>query len=129
MLRCALLAAALLATALPTLPALAQAPRNFPATALRGELMVTAPPEVLLNKQPARLAPGSRLRGMDNMMVLPGAAVNQRLVVHYTRDLQGQVLDVWVLTPAEAARKPWPATPAEAAAWSFNADTQTWSKP
>ena len=129
MLRCALLAAALLATALPTLPALAQAPRNFPATALRGELMVTAPPEVVLNKQPARLAPGSRLRGMDNMMVLPGAAVNQRLVVHYTRDLQGQVLDVWVLTPAEAARKPWPATPAEAAAWSFNADTQTWSKP
>ncbi len=126
MLRCALLATALLAS---TLPALAQTPRNFPATALRGELVVTAPPEVLLNRQPARLAPGSRLRGMDNMLVLPGAAVNQRLVVHYTRDLQGQVLDVWVLTPAEAARKPWPATPAEAAAWRFNADTQTWSKP
>ena len=129
MFRCALLAATVLATALPALPALAQAPRNFPATALRGELVVTAPPDVLLNQQPARLAPGSRLRGINNMLVLPVAAVNQRLVVHYTRDLQGNVLDVWVLSPAEAARQPWPATPAEAAAWRFNADAQTWSKP
>ena len=126
MLRCVLLAATVLATAPP---ALAQAPRNFPATALRGELVVTAPPEVLLNRQPSRLAPGSRLRGMDNMLVLSGTAVNQRLLVHYTLDLHGLVLDVWVLTPTEAARKPWPTTPADAAAWAFNGDTQTWSKP
>jgi hypothetical protein len=111
------------------LPIAAQSPRNFPATALRGELVVTAPPEVLLNRQPARLAPGSRMRGMDNMLVLSGAAVNQRMLVHYTRDPNGNVLDVWILTPAEAARKPWPGTPQEAAAWSFNADQQTWTKP
>ena len=129
MLRCALLAATVLAAVLIASPAGAQAPRNFPATALRGELVVTAPPEALLNRQPARLAPGSRLRDQNNRLLLSGAALGQRLVVHYTLDLQGQLLDVWVLTPAEAARKPWPATPAEAAAWSFNADTQTWSKP
>jgi hypothetical protein len=111
------------------LPACAQALRNFPASALRGELFITAPPEVLLNKKPARLAPGSRLRGQDNMLVMSGAAVNQRLLVHYTRDLNGNVLDVWILTPAEAARKPWPSTPHEAAAWSFNADQQSWAKP
>ena len=127
--RCALLAASALVAALIASPAGAQAPRNFPATALRGELVVTAPPEALLNRQPARLAPGSRLRDQHNRLLLSGAAIDQRLVVHYTLDLQGQLLDVWVLTPAEAARKPWPATPAEAAAWSFNADTQTWSKP
>ena len=125
MLRC-VLAAALVAC---VQTAAAQAPRNFPATALRGEIIVTQPPELLLNQQPARLAPGARIRGMDNMMVLSGAAVNQRLQVNYTLDLHGHLLDVWVLTAAELARKPWPSTPQEAANWSFNADTQVWSRP
>ncbi len=111
------------------LPAGAQAPRNFPAPALRGELVVTAPPEVRVNGQPARLAPGARLRGPDNLLVMSGAIVGRKLLVHYTRDTYGNLLDVWVLTPAEAALKPWPATPAEAAAWQFNASEQTWSKP
>jgi hypothetical protein len=125
MLRC------VLATALVVCvqTAAAQAPRNFPATALRGEVVITQPPELLLNQVPARLAPGARIRGMDNMMLMSGAAANQRMLVHYTRDLHGHLLDVWVLTPAEMARKPWPTTPQEAAAWSFNPDTQVWSRP
>ncbi len=127
--RCALALAFVGLFASWALPAAAQSPRSFPATALRGELTVTAPPEVLLNKRPARLAPGSRMRGMDNMLVMSGAAVNARMLVNYTLDLNGNVLDVWVLTPAEAARKPWPASAAEAAAWSFNHDQQTWTKP
>jgi hypothetical protein len=127
--RCALAFAFAGLVAFWALPAAAQTPRNFPATALRGELVITAPPEVLLNKRPSRLAPGSRLRGQDNMLVMTGAAVNQRMLVHYTRDLNGNVLDVWILTPAEAARKPWPSTPEEAAAWTFNADQQSWTKP
>ena len=124
--RCALTAATLVVCASA---AVAQAPRNFPATALRGEVVVTAPPELLLNRQPARLAPGARIRAMNNMLVMSGAAVNQRLVVHYTLDLQGQLLDVWILSPAELARRPWPSTPQEAATWRFNADMQTWSRP
>ena len=125
MLRC------VLATALVVCvqTAAAQAPRHFPATALRGEVVITQPPDLLLNQMPARLAPGARIRGMDNMMLMSGAAVNQRMLVHYTRDLHGHLLDVWVLTPAEMARKPWPTTPQEAAAWSFNPDTQVWSRP
>ncbi len=126
MLRCALIATA---TVLCVQTAAAQAPRNFPATALRGEIVITQPPEVLLNRQPARLAPGARLRGMDNMLILSGAASGQRMWVNYTLDLHGQVLDLWVLTPAEQARRPWPATPQEAAAWSFNFDSQTWTRP
>ena len=128
MLRCALLVATLVVSA-AQVPAAAQAPRNFPATALRGEIVITAPPELLLNKQPARLAPGARIRGMNNMLVLSGATVNQPMLVHYTLDLHGQLLDVWVLNPAEQARQPWPSTPQEAAAWSFNPDTQSWSRP
>ena len=124
--RCALIAATLVVCASA---AVAQAPRNFPATALRGEIVVTAPPELLLNRQPARLAPGARIRAMDNMLVMSGAALNQRMLVNYTLDLQGQLLDVWILNPAELARRPWPSTPQEAATWRFNADLQTWSRP
>ena len=126
MLRCVLLAATIAVCATSVA---AQAVRNFPASALRGEIVVTAPPELLLNKSAARLAPGARIRGADNMLVMSGAAVNQRLLVHYTTDLQGQLLEVWILTPAEAARKPWPVTRQEAASWHFSPDAQTWSKP
>ncbi|HOL36868.1 MAG TPA: hypothetical protein PLT38_03485 [Rubrivivax sp.] len=122
------LAAALLLP-LATLPAAAQMRRNFPANALRGELVFTQPPAVLLNDEPAQLAPGARLRGENNMLLVHSALAGQRLVVHYTRDLTGSLLDVWVLTPAERAKKPWPATPAQAAAWAFDPLAQTWSKP
>jgi hypothetical protein len=125
MFRCALLVTSL---ALVAAAASAQT-RNFPATALRGDFTVSATPEVVLNRKPARLAPGARIRGADNMLLLPGTIANQRLLVHYTLDLHGNILDVWVLTPAEAARKPWPTSQQEAAAWRFNPDQQVWSKP
>ncbi|MDP1898901.1 MAG: hypothetical protein Q8K96_00405 [Rubrivivax sp.] len=126
MIRCVALATALFAC---TLPAAAQAPRNFPATALRGEIVVTQPPELLLNGQPARLAPGARIRAQNNLLQVSGALVNQRLAVNYTLDLYGLLLDVWVLTPQELARRPWPTTPAQAATWRFDAAAQTWSRP
>ena len=127
MIRCALLMAIVCSST--ALPAAAQVQRSFPAVALRGELVVTAPPELQLNRKPARLAPGARIRNADSMLILSGGLVGQRLLVHYTIDLLGNVQDVWVLTPAEAAKQPWPTTPQEAAAWRFNPDSQTWSKP
>lgn len=129
MFRCALLATACAVVVTASLPAAAQAPRNFPASALRGEIAVTQPPELALNGQPARLAPGARIRGPNNLLVMSGALVGQRVLVHYTRDPGGNLLDVWILTPAELARRPWPATPQQAAAWAFNPDTQVWSAP
>ena len=125
MLRCVLLAAALACA----LPAAAQVQRNFPATALRGTLAITQPPEVLLNGAPARLAPGARIRGTDNLLVLSGGLIGQRFVVDYTVDIAGLVMDVWLLTPQEAARQPWPTTAAQAAAWRFDPMAQTWSRP
>ncbi len=132
MLRCATRAATLLALAFAfCLPAAAQAVRKFPANALRGEIVVTQPPELVLNQKfAARLAPGARIRGANGMQVMSGALVGQRLAVHYTLDpTSGSLLDVWILTPAEFARQPWPATPAEAAAWRFYPDAQVWVKP
>jgi hypothetical protein len=104
--------------------------RPFPATALRGEVAFAAPPDVLLNGRPARLAPGSRVRGADNFVQAPGSLTGLKAVVHYTVEpATGLLQDVWILTPEERARRPWPTTPDEAARWSFDLAAQTWSRP
>jgi hypothetical protein len=129
MLRCAFVSRLVMAAtvSLLGLPALAQAPRNFPATALRGEIVIVQPPDIAVNGRSARLAPGSRIRNTQNLLTLSGALVGQPLTVHYTVDPLGLVLDVWILTDAERARQPWPTTPAQAAAWLFDPVEQTWS--
>ena len=126
MLRCA--STLLLACAL-ALPAAAQVQRNFMTKTLRGTVVFGAPPEITLNGNPARLAPGARIRDENNMLQLPATMVGRKVVVNYTTELEGMLLDVWVLTPAEAARKPWPTTEKEAQTWQFNVDVQTWVKP
>ena len=109
-------------------PASAQVQRNFPAEALRGALVVENAPEITLNGTPARLAPGARIRGQNNMLAMSGAIAGQRLLVHYTIDMNGHIKDVWILTPDELARRPWPTTPEEAARWTFDPVAQTWSR-
>ena len=124
------LALGLIATvAFAALPAAAQMPRNFPATALRGEIAVVQPPELLLNGRPARLSPGARIRDEINLLQVSGILSGRRLVVHYTVDLSGLVSEVWILTAAERARRPWPTTPEQAAAWVFDPVGQTWTLP
>jgi|SoiMetStandDraft_2_1073263.scaffolds.fasta_scaffold410629_2 hypothetical protein len=127
MLRCVFVAAVALATALPATAQSVQ--RNFPQNALRGEITFGTPPEILLNGQNARLAPGARIRGLNNMLVLTGALAGSKAVVNYTVEINGLVLDVWILTAAEMAKKPWPATPQEAQSWRFDPLAQVWSKP
>lgn len=126
MLRCA--SALLLACAL-SLPAAVQAQRTFTAKALRGEVMFGTPPEITLNGKPARLAPGARIRDENNMLHLPGTLAGKKFVVHYTTELEGMLLDVWILSRDEMARKPWPSSEKEALAWQFNPDAQAWTKP
>jgi tRNA-2-methylthio-N6-dimethylallyladenosine synthase len=104
---------AALAAALPLLLAAlagAQRRRPFPATALRGELVITQPPEVLLNGAPARLAPGARIRGATTCCDCRPRWPAEAAGALHARAI-GLVQDVWVLTPDEAARKPWPTTP------------------
>ena len=118
-----------LTLAVSCLAAQAQTHRFFTPTTLRGELVVTQHPDVLLNGQPARLAPGSRVKGENNLLVQPAGIAGQKFTVHYTVESNGLIMDVWVLNAAELANKPWPRTPAEAASWQFNPGNQTWSKP
>ncbi|MBT9490219.1 MAG: hypothetical protein IV093_22160 [Rubrivivax sp.] len=126
--RCAAVVLAVAVLACAALPAVAQQ-RNFPANALRGELLIQQPPDVTLNGQPARLAPGARIRGDNNLLVLSGALAGQKLTVHYTVDSYGLLLNVWLLGAEERARQPWPRNAAEAASWRFDPVAQTWSKP
>ncbi|MBW8828217.1 MAG: hypothetical protein JF606_02065 [Burkholderiales bacterium] len=126
MYRCAF--AALTAVCLVA-PAAAQTQRSFPQNALRGALIISSPSDAILNGQPARLAPGLRIRGQNNMLALSGSLLGLKLLVNYTVDIQGLVKDVWILTPEEAAKKPWPTTAAESQAWSFDAVAQVWVKP
>jgi hypothetical protein len=132
MLRCArpLVAAAACLMAVPAVQAQMTAPRLFPANALRGTFtMVQAPVDARLNDKPARLSPGARIRGENNLLLPSVALIGQTFLVHYTLNQQGDLHDVWILTEPERARQPWPATPQQAASWQFDMAAQTWSRP
>ena len=118
-----------LATTLWCLPGAAQVQRNFPPTALRGELLVGTPPMVSLNGDASQLAPGARIRGQNNMLQMSGSLEGSKLLVNYTLDMSGQIYDVWILTPEEARKRPWPKTMLDAQAWLFDFGAQTWTKP
>jgi hypothetical protein len=126
MLRCALAA---LGAAVVASSASAQVQRNFPREALRGDLVVGAFPEASLNGKPARFAPGARIFGLSNTFELPHTIAGRKAKVHYTVDMQGQLRDVWILRPDEAAKEPWPATREQAAQWQFDYVGQRWTKP
>ena len=79
--------------------------RQFPPTALRGEMVVVAPPDITLDGKADRLSPGSRIRGTDNLLVMSGALVNQKVVVNYLREAAGNVHEVWILNTEEARLK------------------------
>jgi hypothetical protein len=76
--------------------------RPFPPTALRGAMVVTNPPELVMNGKAERLSPGARIRGANNMLVMSASIVGQNLLVNFVREPNGMVHEVWILTEAEA---------------------------
>ena len=87
-------------------PAQAQSGRSFPAQAQRAVLQVTQAPDIVLNGKPARLAPGVRIRGSNDLLVLSGTLTGQTLVVNVVLESGGLVKEVWLLSPEEAAQAP-----------------------
>jgi hypothetical protein len=90
-----------------TLPPTASAQgmeRSAPKDVVLGRLTVTAPPMVTLDDKPDRLSPGSRIRDLNNMLVLSGGIVGKTLPVVYRRDAAGLVHEVWILTAEEYAK-------------------------
>ena len=74
-------ATALLATACIAVAAQAQMQRAFPQNALRGSLVIGIAPDIVLNGDRGRLAPGSRIRDAANMV-----AARRRLRVGQRRE-------------------------------------------
>ena len=103
----ALLGMALVGAALWPAGSSAQVPavREFPAAAKRGMLVVTAPPQVTINGSAEQLAPGVRIRGPNNMLVMSASLVGKSVLVNYVREKQGAIQEVWILTQAEADLK------------------------
>jgi hypothetical protein len=58
---------------------------------------------VEINGERVQLAAGAQIRDRANMIVLP-AALPPGSLVKYTRNAQGQVARVWILTPQEIAQ-------------------------
>ena len=96
---------AFVACLLPTVADAQGVTRTFPDKAKRGVFQVTMPPEILLDGAPARLSPGARIKGQNNLIVMSGTLVGQKLRVNYVRDGQGLIHDVWILNDAEAKQK------------------------
>jgi hypothetical protein len=90
-----------------TLPpaALAQGiQRDAPKDVVLGQLTLTAPPEVTMDGKPDRLSPGSRIRDLNNMLILTGSALGRTLPVVYRRDPAGLVHEAWILTEEEYSK-------------------------
>src|SRR5574343_403909 len=92
-------------------------------------LGLAPPPAVTLNGQATQLAPGAHIRDTQNMGVSYGTLEGRKATVNYTVDQLGQPKEVWLLTPEEIARKPWPRNEAERSAWQFDYVSQTWTRP
>jgi hypothetical protein len=97
-----------------SLPALAQTDsteavkpniRKFPPKAVRGEMVVVAPPVISMDGKQDRLSVGSRIHDINNNFVLSGPLLNQKLVVNYVRSNTGEVHEVWILNAEEAKEK------------------------
>ena len=76
--------------------------RNFPPTALFGELTITNFPEVAINGGAIRTTPGFRLFSQERSVVFAHNYAGQKMLVGYVIEPHTLGLHTaWILTPAE----------------------------
>lgn len=78
--------------------------REAPADVRPARMTVEAPPQITLDGQADRLAPGARIRNTQNLVVLSASLAGQTVPVVYRRDGAGLVHEAWILTEDEYAR-------------------------
>jgi hypothetical protein len=96
-------ALALVAAALFAVAAFAQL-RTIPPDAKRATISPVQERIIELDGKREMLAPGVQIRDAMNRIMVPNALPANSLV-KYRRDASGAVHEVWILTPAEAARR------------------------
>ena len=77
-------------------------PVQLPADARHGELKAFAYPVAQIGKETLRLAPGAHIYNTQNLIVMP-STIRATGHVLYKLDMHGQVAQMWLLTPEEAA--------------------------
>jgi hypothetical protein len=75
--------------------------REAPKDVVLGKMTVSLPPQITLDGKPDQLSPGSRIRDLNNMLVLSGGLAGKTFPVVYRRDAAGLVHEAWILTDAE----------------------------
>ena len=84
------------------MPAMAQL-RTIPSDAQRAQIRHVQANIVELNGQQVQLSPAAQIRDASNRILLP-TALPAGTLVKYRLDAAGQVREVWILTPEEAAQ-------------------------
>jgi len=77
--------------------------RILPPAAQLGELKAADYPYVKIGDNVLKLAPGARIFNTENRTILPNL-LPTAATVFYQLDLSGQVVNLWLATPEEAAR-------------------------
>jgi hypothetical protein len=75
--------------------------REAPKDVVLGKMTVNLPPQITLDGKPDQLSPGSRIRDLNNMLVLSGGLAGKTFPVVYRRDAAGLVHEAWILTEDE----------------------------
>ncbi|MDQ5847514.1 MAG: hypothetical protein M3544_00930 [Pseudomonadota bacterium] len=77
--------------------------RTIPADAKPGRMSHVQEMVVELDGRQQHLAPGAQIRDASNRVILP-AALPAGTQVKYRLDADGKIVQIWVLTPEEAAK-------------------------
>ncbi len=77
--------------------------RTIPEDAKRAQVRHVQEMLIELDGERQRLAPGAQIRDASNRVIVP-TAIPADAQVKYRLDAQGQVRQVWILTPEEAAQ-------------------------
>ncbi len=87
-------------------PVLAQnRPVPIPAETKRGVIRHVEAMAVTVDGKATQLAAGAQIRDQQNLIIVPMSIPRNGAVADYTLNGQGQVFRVWLLTPAEIARR------------------------
>ena len=78
--------------------------RSIPDEAKRGEIRHLQDMVIAIDGVPQRLAPGAQIRDAANRIVVPAAVVAGTAVKYVVND-EGLVRQIWILSPAEAAKR------------------------
>jgi hypothetical protein len=78
--------------------------RTIPEDAKRAQMRHVQEMLIELDGTQQRLAPGAQIRDASNRVIVP-TAIPEGAQVKYRLDAEGQVRQVWILTPEEAKKE------------------------